>query len=268
MKDFLLAIGWKDWIEIIILWFLIYQAYLYFRSTRAARILTGLLVVIATLILVSYGLQLQVIPYLISKLSIFLALALVVLFQPELRKAFAELGSQRLFFSLGNSDTEVIKPIANAISQLSSKHFGALIAIERRIELTDLAQTGVTLKADISPELLLSIFQHKTSLHDGGVIIRGDKIHSASCVFPVSQKESLDRSLGLRHRAGLGITEETDAIAIIVSEETGEISIAEDGKLEKDIARSDVEAKLEQILGENEMSDEKDDTTKTPENQD
>lgn len=240
---------YRDAIEIAILWGLIYQAYLYFRATRAARILTGLLILLLALLAVSWGLQLQVIPWLISKLSIFLAIALVVLFQPELRRALAELGSQRLFFSLGSQPSELAEPIAEAVGKLANKRFGALIAIERRIELTDHVGTGVVMDSEITDELLLTLFHPKTALHDGGVVIRQDRLHAAACVFPVSQKENLERSLGLRHRAGIGLSEETDAVIVIVSEETGEISIAVNGALDQDIPRSELAERIAALLG-------------------
>lgn len=209
--------SWRSILEIIILWVAIYFGYLYFRGTRGAKVLTGLAIVFLTLILISTLLNLPVIGWIVRSFSVFLAVALVVIFQPELRRGLAELGGHPIF-SLTSEKRETVHDLAEGVTQLANKQFGALLAIERDTSIRVYEETGVTLDSDFSVELLLTIFHPKSALHDGGVIIRNGRIPAAACIFPVSQRETLDRSLGLRHRAGLGITEESDAVAVVVSD--------------------------------------------------
>src|SRR3989442_8935647 len=156
----------------------------------------------------------------VRSFSVCLAVALVVIFQPELRRGLAALGGHPIF-SLTSEKRETVHDLAEAVTQLANKQFGALIAIERDTSIRVYEETGVTIDGDFSVELVLAIFHPKGALHDGGVIVRNSRIAAAACIFPVSQRETLDRSLGLRHRAALGITEESDAVAIVVPEETG-----------------------------------------------
>src|ERR671936_1517204 len=225
--------GWRSLVEVLLLWVAIYYGYLYFRGTRGAKVLTGLAIVFLTLTLISTLLNLVVIGWIVRSFSVFLAVALVVIFQPELRRALAELGGHPIF-SLTSEKRENVHDLAEAVTQLSSKQFGALIAIERDTSIRVYEETGVQLEADFSVELLLTIFHPKTALHDGGVIIRNGRVAAAACIFPVSQRETLYRSRGLRRRAGLGLTEESDAIAVVVSEETGAISICHRRRIERD----------------------------------
>src|SRR6202521_2203307 len=238
---------WNAAIEILLLAVAIYYGYLYFRGTRGAKVLTGLAILFITLTLVSQILNLTVISWLLRSLTAFLAIALVVIFQPELRRALAELGSSQ-FFSSATQKKETIDVITDAVFELASKQTGALLAIERDTAIRSFAESGVSIDCEISQELLLTIFFPKTPLHDGGVIIRNDRIIAAACIFPVSQREDLDRTLGLRHRAALGITEESDAVAIIVSEETGNISICHRGKIERGFKQGQFEKRLSELL--------------------
>jgi diadenylate cyclase len=233
--------------EIILLSVGIYYGYLYFRGTRGAKVLTGLAIVFLTLTLISTLLNLVVIGWIVRSFSVFLAIALVVIFQPELRRGLAALGGYPIF-SLTSEKRETVHDIVEAISQLANKQFGALIAIERDTSIRVYEETGVTLDADFSAELILTIFHPKAALHDGGVIIRNGRIAAAACIFPVSQRETLDRSLGLRHRAGLGITEESDAIAVVVSEETGSISICHRRVIERNFTPETFRQRLSEIL--------------------
>ena len=185
-----------------------------FAARAAPKCLTGLAIVFLTLTLISTLLNLVVIGWLVRSFSVFLAIALVVIFQPELRRGLAELGGHPIF-SLTSEKRETIHDLAEAVTQLANKQFGALIAIERDTSIRVYEETGVTIDSDFSVELILTIFHPKAALHDGGVIIRNGRIAAAACIFPVSQRETLDRSLGLRHRAALGITEESDAVAIV-----------------------------------------------------
>ena len=238
---------WTSAVEVGILAVVIYYIYTYLRGTHGARILIGLALVFLTLTLVSQILNLEVISWLLRSISVFLAIALVVIFQPELRRALTELGSHR-FFSSSFEERETIEDITDAVFELASKGFGALIAIERDIHLKTVIETGVSLDAEFSKELALTIFHPKTVLHDGGVVVSGDRIVAAACIFPLTQREDLDRNLGLRHRAGLGLSEESDAVMLIVSEETGQVSICHSGSIERNLNVERFRKRLSQLL--------------------
>jgi diadenylate cyclase len=238
---------WNAAIEILLLAVAIYYGYLYFRGTRGAKVLTGLAILFITLTLVSQILNLTVISWLLRSLTAFVAIALVVIFQPELRRALAELGSSQLFSS-ATQKKETIDIITDAVFELSNRQIGALLAIERDTAIRSFAESGVNIDCEMSEELLTTIFFPKTPLHDGGVIIRNDRIIAAACIFPVSQREDLDRTLGLRHRAALGVTEESDAIAVVVSEETGNVSICHRGKIEREFKPGQFEKRLSELL--------------------
>jgi len=239
--------NWRSAVEITILSVVIYYAYIYFRGTRGAKVLTGLALVFLSLLLGSQLLELKVIGWLMRSLTAFLAFALVVIFQPEVRRALAALGSHR-FFSWTRQNRETVEKVSEAVFELSNHQFGALLALERDINTRAFAESGVSVDGEFSSELILTIFQPKTPLHDGGVIIRNDRILAAACIFPVSQRENLDRNLGLRHRAALGITEETDAVAIVVSEETGIVSICHRGKIERNFEPESFKRRLGELL--------------------
>ncbi len=238
---------WTYGVEIALLAVLIYYGYLYFRGTPGAKILVGLGLFFITLTLLSQLLDLHVIGWLLRSFSVFLAIALVVIFQPELRRALTELGSHH-FFRSGLQKKETIDLLVETIFDLARRQFGALIALERDISIRQFASTGVDLDAEFSKELVLTIFHPKTVLHDGGVILQDDRLTAAACIFPLTQREDLDRSLGLRHRAGLGITEESDAIAILVSEETGHVSICHRGIIEQNLNLDRFRRRLSQLL--------------------
>ncbi|MDG1073323.1 MAG: diadenylate cyclase CdaA [Akkermansiaceae bacterium] len=239
---------WRAATEIGVLWLLIYQIFRVFRSTRGARILIGLAVVVIVLTLASQLLELKVIEWIIKSAAAILAFGLLIIFQPELRNALARLGSTNLFSFSTRHQQEFLDALADAVVKLSNKRFGALFAIERNISLEDYESTGVTIDAQLSVELVTTIFHPKTALHDGGMILSQERVEAAGCIFPVSQKELSDRALGLRHRAGFGISEDTDAVAIVVSEETGAISILVDGKMLRDLSEADFRKKLEDIF--------------------
>ena len=238
---------WRSAFEIVLLSVALYYGYLYFKGTRGAKVLTGLAIVFLTLTLISQLLNLVVIGWIVRSFSVFLAVALVVIFQPELRRGLAALGGHPIF-SLTSEKRETVHDIAEAITQLANKQFGALIAIERDTSIRVYEETGVTIDAILSVELLLTLFHPKAALHDGGVIIRNGRIAAAACIFPVSQRETLDRSLGLRHRAGLGLTEESDAVAIVVSEETGGISICHRRRIERNFTPETFRQRIGEIL--------------------
>lgn len=250
---------WRQAIEVVILWLIIYNSYLYFRATRGARIFTALVVLYIGMSILSSWLDLVVIGWLLKYVSVFLAIALVVIFQPELRRALAELGSHRIFSSMNEKTRRhFAERLIEIVDSLSRNRTGALIAIERGIDLKQYLESGTTLDCLLSAELVYTIFYNGTPLHDGGMIVRmGDeRIVGAGCIFPVVQRELKDPGIGLRHRAAMGITEESDAIALVVSEETGAISVAITGKLERNLEVGQLEARLDELLSNLESDEE------------
>jgi len=239
---------WRDGVEILILWIGIYQLYRAFRATRGANILVGIVMILAIATSLAFIFQLKVIAWILTRAVIYGALALVVIFQPELRSALAKLGSSRFFTFSKTQRLEFTSILADSAIQLSKNRIGALYAIEKEISLTDHQDTGVRLDAEFSAELAQSIFHTKAALHDGGMILSQGRVASAGCVFPVSQRELTDRTLGLRHRAAIGLTEETDAVAIVVSEETGGISMAINGDLKRNLSEREFREMLEEIF--------------------
>jgi len=239
---------WRSAVEILILWAFIYHLYRTFRATRGARILVGLAIIFVVLTLASQLLQLEVMQFIITRVAVVAALALLIIFQPELRMALARLGSSRLWSFNSTQQQEFLGTLSDAVWQLSKKRYGALFAIERSIGLKDHIETGVAIKGILSAELALTIFHPKTALHDGGVVLSGERIVAASCVFSVSQSEVGDRSMGLRHRAAIGLTEESDAVTIVVSEETGQVSLCIDGKIERNLEEEAFCMRLEEIF--------------------
>lgn len=245
---------WRDGIEILVLWLVIYQLYRAFRATRGARILVGLATVLIGFILISTFLDLPVLSWILRQAVFVLAFALLIIFQPEIRSALARIGSTR-FFSFNSGQRKFLTLLEDSVVQLSKKRFGALFALERSIALTEIEQTGVEIGGELSVELAMTLFFPKSALHDGGVVLDEERIAAAGCVFPVTQRDMSDRSLGLRHRAAIGLTEETDAVAVVVSEETGTISIAVDGQLERFKNEADFRERLEAIFLNNEQKE-------------
>lgn len=247
---------WRDGIEILVLAFCIYQLYRAFRATRGAQILVGLGLVLVALALVTEIFDFQVIGWIITRSAAVLAFALLVIFQPELRNGLARLGSSRLFSLSSKRRLAFVERLADAVVLLSKKRIGALFAIQRGISLKEQLETGVVLDAHFTPELAMSVFFPKSPLHDGGMIIADDRVAGAACVFPVTEKEMKDRSTGLRHRAAIGLTERTDSIAIVVSEETGSISISENGSLQRNLTEKQFREKLSEIFFSGQPSNE------------
>ncbi|MGJ8673293.1 diadenylate cyclase CdaA [Rubritalea sp.] len=239
---------WRDGVEILILWIGVYQLYRTFRATRGASILVGIVMILAIVTSLAFLFQLKVIAWILTRAGLFGVFALVIIFQPELRSALAKLGSSKFFSFSKNKRLEFTGVLADSAIQLSKHRIGALFALEREISLRDHLETGVPLDAEFSPELAQSIFYPKAALHDGGMILAQDRVAGAGCVFPVSQREMSDRTLGLRHRAAIGLTEETDAVCIVVSEETGSISIAENGELTRNLTDTEFREMLEKIF--------------------
>ena len=250
---------WRHGIEILILTIGIYQIYRAFKATRGARILVGLIVILVSLIALLTLFKFQVISWLITRALIVLLIAIPVIFQPEIRNALARLGSSRWIDWLMRNDRRQVvflESLVEAVAMLSKKRVGALFAIERNISLKSQQETGVTLNADFSPELAMSIFFPKSPLHDGAMLIADEKVQAGACVLPVSQKELSDRSLGLRHRAGIGLTEETDAVCVVVSEETGSISLCVDGNIVRNLNIEKLTERLTELLISKTINDE------------
>jgi len=250
MEDILESIylpGPSALLEILVLAWLFYYIMLFFRGTRGAQVLYGFIVVIVVLLIITNVFQLYTLNWLLQRFSVYLAIAFVVIFQTEIRRALAELGKQPLF---GAADRErgVVDDIVRATSTLAERKIGALIAIERDIATRVIQETGTRIDSAVSPELLVSIFFPRSPLHDGGVVIKNDRIVSAGCLFPLSHREELSRTLGTRHRAAIGLTEETDALVVVVSEETGTVSVAYKGRLSRGLDEERLRRVLASVL--------------------
>ncbi len=216
---------WKSVLEILILSIFIYFLLRFIRGTRGARVMLGLASLLLFLILMSQLFDLRVISWLLGHFFEFIVVALVVIFQPELRRALAELGSRPIFFTASH-ERAVVDVLVKAAASFSSRRVGSLIAVEREIGVKSISEAGATIDAKLSFEMLDQIFYPNSPLHDGGVIIQNDRIAAAACIFPLTQRTDLAKSVGTRHRAALGLSEDTDAVILVVSEETGTISVA------------------------------------------
>jgi len=212
-------------LQVAILFMVIYLGLFYLRGTRAANVLAGIIIALLLLTVITEVLKFVVLSELLNGAWTVFPIAIVVIFQPELRRAFAQIGSSNPF-SRRQRREETISEVVMAVANMSSNKVGALIVFQRQIGMRAILSSGIRLDARVSHKLIETIFNKNTSLHDGGIAIENDKIIAAHCIFPLSQNPDLSSSLGTRHRAALGITEETDSVAVIVSEETGNISIA------------------------------------------
>jgi len=223
----------KDWLDIIIMTVLIYQLFILTRETRASQVLKGLAVLIVSSWVSSFF-GLTALNWVLNNIINNGSVVLIILFQPEFRRALERLGRRaKLERFQDNQDvgTRIVIDLTQCLTSLSRRRVGALMVFEQKTGLKDFVDTGTTMDALISGQLITNIFEPNTPLHDGAVIIRGDRIVAAACVLALSEQSNLSRDLGTRHRAGLGVTESTDAIVLIVSEETGIISMAQGGKL-------------------------------------
>jgi diadenylate cyclase len=234
-------------LEILILSIGFYYIFLFIHGTRGVQVLTGLATLFVGLVLLTYFFELDTLNWILQRSTVYIVFALLVIFQPEIRQALAELGRRHLFSGQA-FDQSNIETLVNAAVRLSEQKIGALIAVERDVGTRAIQETGVPLDAKISPELLINIFYPRTPLHDGGVIVQNNRLVAAACVFPLSQKEELSRTLGTRHRAAIGITEETDALTLVVSEETGSISVAYRGRLRRGLDEERLRRVLSSVL--------------------
>lgn len=236
-------------LDIIIVIFIIYKAFKLLEKTRAWQLLKGILVLIIITFL-SGLLQLKILNYILTSVMSYGVIMLIIVFQPELRRALEQLGTTNRFSRLLGIDQDLnakkkenIYKIAIAAVELSKQRKGALIVIEREIKIKDIINTGILMNSEISPQLLVNIFEPNTPLHDGAVIISENKIAAASCMLPLADDKDIARELGTRHRAAIGVSKESDAIVVVVSEETGKVSIAKEGTLIADV-REDVLKKI------------------------
>lgn len=231
---------WRDLLEILIVAFVIYRMLRFLVGTRALQIVFGLLV-LAAIYLAAFLLKLSMITYILGVVFTYGALAALVVFQPELRQALARLGQTRVFRIFGAPGVPLTATeIAEAVERLSRSAAGAIIAVERDVRLDDYLESGTAMRATVSADLLATIFSPYSPLHDGAVIVRGDQIIGAGCILPLTQHPVSDKSLGTRHRAALGLSEETDALILVVSEETASISVAHQGQLRRQLSPDDV----------------------------
>ncbi|MBR6615167.1 MAG: diadenylate cyclase CdaA [Lachnospiraceae bacterium] len=228
-------------IEILLLSFLIYKILCWVQNTRAWTLLKGGLIIIAFYLLATFF-RLTTITWIINRMGLIAVLAILIIFQPELRKALEQLGSKNILAELfgseyvrgpeGYSDTTV-NEIVRATYEMAKVKTGALIVIEKEMSLQEIDRTGIEVDGIVTSQLLINIFEHNTPLHDGAVVIRGNRVASATCYLPLSENHSISKDLGTRHRAALGISENTDSMTVVVSEETGRVSLAQGGELRR-----------------------------------
>ena len=256
------GIRWTDIVEIIILSFLIYHILVWIKNTKAWSLLKGILV-IAVFILFAAYFEMNTILWIVNNLFSVAVTAVVVILQPELRRAVEELGRKNIISSIipitvgrgpegGRFSDKTINEIVKACVEMGRARTGALIVMEKDESLTDYERTGIEIDGVVTSQLLINIFEHNTPLHDGAVIVRGDRVTSATCYLPLSDNMRLSKELGTRHRAGVGISEVTDSLTIIVSEETGKISVAYGGDLERNVDSERLRARLGDLQNKSE----------------
>jgi len=240
---------WRPVLEILILWLGFYWILLFFKGSRAFQLLKGIILLVIAFFLFQV-LGLVTLSWILTKLFAISVIAILILFQPELRRGLARLGQSHLFhFGLREEDIEkVVQEISTACSMLSKKRIGALIAIKRESGLEQYIESGIQLDSLLTAELLQSIFVSLSPLHDGGVVIEGIRIVAASCLYPLYEGSELKKALGTRHRAGLGLSQESDAIVIIVSAETGIVSLAVHGRMTRELSKEDLQVILRGLL--------------------
>ena len=249
-------IEWYDIVEIVVIAFFVYKFMLWIRNTRAYSLLKGILIVLI-FIFIAYILKMNTILWLVYTVGGYAITAILVIFQPELRKALEELGHKNIVSNLipfdsgkkeleGRFSDRTANEIVRASFEMGAVKTGALIVIEEETILNDYARTGIYLDSLISSQLLINIFEHNTPLHDGAVIVRGDRVVAATCYLPLSDNLDLSKNLGTRHRAGVGISEVSDSLTIIVSEETGRVSVAKGGQLKVGLTKEELKEILEQ----------------------
>src|SRR3954464_7679728 len=240
---------WGPTLEILILTVAIYYVLSFVRGTRGFSILIGFLSILLVMAFVTSFFDLAVLHWLLGTFSTFVAVAVLVIFQPELRRMLAQLGNLPVF-QTSHEQRENIEVIIQTVERLSDVRIGALIAVEQNLQLQESVESGIPVDCMATPEMLETIFFPNNAIHDGGVIIKGDRIAYAACIFPLTQRQDLNKSLGTRHRAAIGLTEETDAVVVAVSEETGSVSYAYKGQLVRNLTLEELRAFLTSVLVE------------------
>jgi diadenylate cyclase len=243
----IIDVGWRPVVEIAILSVAIYFSLNFVRGTRGAPVVYGFVLLFLSLTVLAQVLQLEVLNWLLRSFVAFAAVAVLIIFQPELRRILAELGTHPLF-NATHEQRENIEVIIQTVERLADVRIGALIAIEQSISLQEATESGVVVDCEATPEMLETIFFPNNAIHDGGVIMKGGRIAYAACIFPLSQRQDLAKSLGTRHRAAIGLSEQTDAVVVIVSEENGWISHAYKGQLVRGVTGEQLRAFLSSIL--------------------
>jgi diadenylate cyclase len=241
-----LRLDLKDVAEILVVSFLLYRVLVVYTGTRAFQVLIGFVLLVSVYV-ASQALQLRLIPYLLSQVFTYGAFALIVIFQPELRAALARLGRTRLFQAFARLEQqEVMDEIAEAADRLAKAKIGGIIAIEQEVDLLNHVDHGTPIDAVLSTELLTTVFTPYSPLHDGAVIVKRDRIaYAGSVILRLSESPAVERSLGTRHRAALGLSEETDSLVVVISEETGQISLAHEGRLYRGLRPDELRQRLE-----------------------
>ncbi|MCQ2522762.1 MAG: diadenylate cyclase CdaA [Lachnospiraceae bacterium] len=248
------SIGWTDIVEILFIAFLVYEIMLWIKTTRAWALLKGI-VVILVFLLIAEIFEMSTILWIANRLFTIAATVIVVVFQPELRKALEQLGKKTRFTNMfeqnrdqeGRFSDKTINEIIKGCTEMAKVKTGALIVVEQSNNLSEFENTGIEVDGVVTSQLLINIFEHNTPLHDGAVIVRGNRVTYATCYLPLSDNLTLSKELGTRHRAGVGISEVSDSLTIIVSEETGRISIAYEGKLNRNVDTDTLRRMLELV---------------------
>ena len=241
---------WKPGLEMAILWFMIYHLLLFFEGTRALQVLRGIIVLLVAFLLFQ-RLDFQVLNWLVTKLFGISVIAMLIIFHPEIRQGLARLGQRHIIFGTALRQEEwddILKEIIKAAENLSKEKFGALIVIEKDDPLAAYAENGETIDSRVSADLMQAIFTPNNPLHDGSIIIQRGRITAAGCFLPLTQRQELSRVFGTRHRAALGLSEETDAIIIVVSEERQDISLVYRSRLYRDLSREGMLFKIKDFL--------------------
>lgn len=240
---------WKPVVEILILWFWIYQIMIFLEGTRAIQVLLGISILILSFF-VFQQFHFSVLNWLLTKLFGISVIAVLILFHPEIRQGLARLGRRHIFMTTLREEEldHILTQIIKACEGLCRDKAGALIALEKSDPLSAYHETGVAVDAKVSADLIETVFTPKSLLHDGGMIVANGRIAAAGCLFPLSQNQDLSRMFGTRHRAALGLSEETDAIVVVVSEERQDISLVHRGKLYRDLDRGDLHTKIKDII--------------------
>src|ERR1043165_198077 len=242
----LLKHAWRPVVEVVILTIAIYYAFMFVRGTRGWPGVIGFPVLIGLAFACSI-LKFEVLSWLLKNFFAFSAVAVLIIFQPEFRRMLAELGNLP-WFTTAREQRENIEVIIQTVERLSEVRIGAIMALEQSINLQEVVESGVPVDCEATPEMLETIFFPNHALHDGGVILKGDRIAFAACIFPLTHRQDLSKSLGTRHRAAIGLTEETDAVVVAVSEETGAISYAYKGQLVRGITSEELRAFVTSVL--------------------